>query len=175
MGQDKALLVVDGEQLAARVAHQLTLAGCAPVVLVGRQPALSALPWRVVDTERACEDHHPLWGVWAALQDAALQGAPAALLAPCDLPGLSAADLRRLAQHTPPAVGMVDGWVQPLLAYLPTSVAARAKALALQNGRARDLVSDPQFQTVEMSAAAALDLDTPEDVAEWLRFSGHQG
>jgi molybdopterin-guanine dinucleotide biosynthesis protein A len=137
MGQDKALVQVDGEALALRVARALRAAGFDPITLVGRQPGLQALGLRVIAEAAPLGDHHPLWGVAAALRDST---APLALICPCDLVDLRAEDLRALIDAGTPAVGVAGGERNPLLAWLPASMAERAAVYAQDGRSARSFV-----------------------------------
>ena len=58
MGQDKALVQLDGIALASRMAHTMSQAGCTQVTLVGRQTYLADLGWPALSETEA--GHHPL-------------------------------------------------------------------------------------------------------------------
>jgi molybdopterin-guanine dinucleotide biosynthesis protein A len=77
---------------------------------------------------------HPLCGVIAALEYAAKRSpAPAVVLVACDMPFLTGALLRWLAELDGPAVAEVDGQRQPLLAlYLPRDLPLLREALAAE-------------------------------------------
>lgn len=158
MGRDKALLVVEGVPLAARVAAVLTEAGCAPVVLSGNQTGLTALGWPVVSEPPGL--HHPLRGVAAALARVG-----DALVVPCDLVGVEAAHLRLLLDAPGPCVAEVDGRVQPLLGRFPRSMAATALALAEDQAPAR--LWSQALPRVALPALAAVNVNRPEELAAW--------
>lgn len=97
MGRDKALVEVDGTPMARRVADALASVGCAPVIAAGGDPAeLEPLGLRVVpDADPVGQG--PAVGVQAALDHLA-DRADAVLVAPCDVPGLSATVLGPLVE-----------------------------------------------------------------------------
>lgn len=157
MGRDKATLPVDGVPMAARVAQVLAEAGCAPVTLVGRQPALRTLGLPVLAEGDA--EHHPLYGVAAALEGCAT---PLALFCPCDLVAVSAAPLVALVGYGAPCVAASAGRRHPLLVVLPRSWAARARALAQAGGAARALTEG--LPGIELPESALFDANRPEDL-----------
>lgn len=158
MGEDKALMQVGGAPLAARVAAALAAGGCAPVTLVGRQPALGALGLRWL-REEARADRHPLWGVAAALADAPT---PLALIAATDLVNLDPSTIAALLAFGRPCVAAAEGHRHPLLALLSRAEAARAAALAAEGAPAHAL-TDP-LPAVAVAAGALLDANRPEDL-----------
>lgn len=112
--------------MALRIAEVLRAAGLVPG-LVGKHPRALGLP-ELLDGEPG---EHPLLGVAAALD----QGD--ALVVPCDLVDLTLAQVRALLAAGIPAVAKG----QPLLAFLPGSWAARARALARAGAPVRALVA----------------------------------
>lgn len=162
MGRDKALLCLDGEPMARRLARVLTLAGCAPVALVGRQPALATLGVPVVTEPGAeADDRHPLLGVAAALRAA---GSGLALLCPCDLPGLRPEHVRALIDLGRPCVARAAGRIHPLLAVLRAEDADRAAALASRGAGAHALTGG--LEAVDLPEDALLDANRPEDLPD---------
>lgn len=153
MGQDKAMMVIGREPMAARTARILEEAGCSPVALVGRQPALSGLGRPVITEQEGM--HHPLIGIYTALHQA---GSPMALFAPCDLPQLTAAAVRCLLNQEQPcrAIG------QPLLCILPATAAQQAMVHAQRGGSVRDFVAS--LPAISVPDHALLNLNTPLDV-----------
>ena len=137
MGQDKALLKVEGVPLAVRAARTLGLAGCQPVALVGRQPGLSELDYPVL-----CDDlidfHHPLLGVATALRNAVTARI---MVAPCDLIDLDVAHIEALMAPGSPCVASIDGRVHPLLCVLSREMSAQALASARASVSAREFVA----------------------------------
>ena len=140
MGRDKARLPLDGEALAQRLARRLVEAGFGPVTLIGRDPSLAELGLPLLFDEAPDAPRHPLWGIAAGLR--AASPAPLAFFAPVDLIGLQAAHLAPFAAATAPCVAAgPDGRRQPLLALLPTALAAEARRLAAAGGAAQALVA----------------------------------
>jgi molybdopterin-guanine dinucleotide biosynthesis protein A len=93
MGRDKALVLVDGVAMSARVRAALLGGGCSPVVAIGGRPAaLGPLGFEVVPDEFPGEG--PLGGVITALTHQPT--AHAVLVAACDLPQLSATTVQAL-------------------------------------------------------------------------------
>ena len=131
MGCDKALLAVGGTPLARRAALTLAAGGCAPVHLIGNQPALATLGFPVL-REPSELGRHPLLGVAAALQVA--DGLT--LFSPCDLPNLTAATVRALLGCGGPCAAAG----QPLLCVLPPGLADQALELLRRGGPASALV-----------------------------------
>jgi len=159
MGEDKALVRVDGVALAKRVADVLAQAGCTPVTLVGRQPTLAALGLPVL-TESA-DDHHPLWGVSAALESLS---APLALFAPCDLIQLDVRALTSLLAAGGPCVAQGPERIHPLLCVLPRELSASARLIAEQGGSAHSLVAE--LPRVPIAAEALWDANRPVDLPQ---------
>ncbi len=175
MGRDKATLRVDeaGPPLAGRVASILSEAGCSTIAVVGRQSELASLQLPVVP-DPPVADHHPLYGVAAALLDARLRRAAEALVVPCDLPNLTTQAVQALLRADGPAVGVADGQLQPLFAKLSTAWAEEARAAADGNGSARRFVASRLVAQVEIPADAVADLDTPDDLTNWVRSRAGQ-
>lgn len=157
MGQDKALILVDGEALGARLARVLRLGGCPRVTLVGRQAALATLGLPVIAEEEG-RDFHPLWGVAAALR--ASEGL--ALICPCDLVGLLPQHVALLLAAGGPCVARAEDRIHPLLAVLPADQADRAAALAAEGASAHALTA--ALPPVALPAAALWDANRPEDL-----------
>jgi len=158
MGTDKALLPISGETLAARTARVLAEGGCAPVALVGNQPALVELGWPVITELPGA--HHPGRGLAAALRS--IQG-PLALFAPCDLPGLTPADIRALIAHGGPCVAITGDRRNPLLSVLPRALADPAAAAARDGAGIWRLVSD--LPLIPVGRFAGWNVNTPIDYA----------
>jgi molybdopterin-guanine dinucleotide biosynthesis protein A len=164
MGSDKALLVVNGETLAARSARVLA-AVCDPVIEVG--PNVSGLPAVQEDPAGA----GPLVALLAgagALGDAR----PVVLLA-CDLPFVEPALLRLLVEWpgTGTVIPEVDGRLQYACARYggatldAAKVALRAGESSLRGvaGSGVETLTQSEWGAVA-DARAFADLDTPEDV-----------
>lgn len=170
MGRDKALLEVDGEAMAARVARALTVAGAAPVVAVGGEAgALSRLGLDVVPDRWPGEG--PLAATITALLDVP---GPAELVfvASCDLlrpdPLAMAATIEALGSH-PGAVGAVPSvhghrqwthaaWHRRVLPALQAAFGAGGRSL---RHAGRDLLV-VEVEGVDPDAVA--DADVPGDL-----------
>lgn len=133
MGTDKARLPRDGWPFAVHLCGLLESLGLR-AVLVRRAPD-DGLPWvhpdgRPVDVLLEPDDgsRHPLCGVVAAL----VHAAGPALIVPCDLPELTADDLR-------PLLAGPCATDHPLVAHLPASRLDRARALRAADAPARAL------------------------------------
>lgn len=180
MGFDKALLMVDGQPNAVRLAGVLRRVAAGPLLEVG--PGRSGLP--SVEEERPGEG--PLVALAAGSRAlAGLGWHGASLLLACDLPRLSAEVLAVLAAWPS------EGSVVPLLAGAPQPLCARwspsdlevARRLAAQGRRAmQDLLAETGPVLLrpgewlgpgdaEMRAEVLADVDSPADV-ERLGLSG---
>jgi len=170
MGRDKATLrpAPHTPTLAQRVAQVVAEAGAQPVVVVGRQSTLHTLGMPVLPDPQGV-DHHPLYGVAAALFDAAARGATHALVVPCDIPDLTVHTLQQLLAAPGAAVAVAGDHIQPLIAKLPTAWAHSARSTADAGGSARRFVDRDAIQRVRISAQDAHDLDTPADLVAWSR------
>lgn len=155
-GEDKAAFVWRGHPLAVRTAVALRpWCGSVRVVRRADQPARA---WAWPDGEpleevRGLEGaRHALWGVVVALRAAR---ADLALIAPCDLWGLTEAHLRPLLEAGEGrAVG--DDGEQPLLALLRTSRADALAAAAASGARVRDALADvPPVRVPALALAQA--------------------
>ena len=157
MGQDKALIIIEGQPLAVRAATVLATSGCEPVHLVGRQQQLKGLGWPVIEEQGG--PHHPLLGVAAAL---ATQSEGLTLIAPCDLVNLSEEHVRALLNTGGPCVAYSGNHIHPLLAVLPHTLAHEAAALAAQGAPAMALSSS--LPRVILPGPALLDANHPTDL-----------
>jgi molybdopterin-guanine dinucleotide biosynthesis protein A len=153
MGVDKARVAWEGWPLAVHVAGRIRSL-CDEVRLVRK--AADAWAWpdgTVIRTiEDGCSEPHPLAGVAAALRAAS----EVALIVPCDLPQIDAQDCARLLAAAP-AIGCVDGVLQPLVAALTgRELGAIEEALARRVSARAALEHLP---TVALGHTAASDLD----------------
>jgi molybdenum cofactor cytidylyltransferase len=172
LGQCKQIVMVDGVPLVRRTVLLIADVCGAPVTVVTGANA---------DRVTACLEgievvlvHNPAWheglsGSLALGLTALGPGCGAALVAPCDLPGLSAMDLERLAaawRRTPerPAAACYGG-VVGVPAILPEVVFSELLAVTGDRG-ARDLLrrNDVPVSVVTFPSAAA-DLDDGGDLA----------
>ncbi|MEY2422939.1 MAG: hypothetical protein QOI95_3006 [Acidimicrobiaceae bacterium] len=166
MGRDKALLVVDGEPMARRVARALTEAGAAEVLCVGGDiDALRALGLVAIDDEHA--DAGPLSGVLTGM---AAASEPITVVAPCDLVDPTERSFRDLvralaAGEAMAAVPIVDGRWRPLPAALRTS-AHPALVEAFAEGERAVRRALERLDLVAIDVGALPDADTPEDLPD---------
>ncbi len=168
MGRHKAILrpVPDAPPLALTVARVLHSAGLGPVHLVGRQNFLQELGLPVVPDPHDV-GHHPLFGVAAALAHADRQQARSALVVPCDTPDLCREAIAALLEPAGATVATVDGRIQPLFAKLPPAWKTEAMDAARAGWSARRFVDRPEVSRVRLPASVLVDLDTPDDLANW--------
>lgn len=168
MGFDKALLPVEGQANAVRLAGALRRVALGPVLEVG--PARSGLP--AVQEQPAGSG--PLAAVvagWLALCDRGWQG-PVVVVA-CDLPLLNETALSLLARWpgTASVVPCSEGQPQPLCARWAAGDLAVARRLVSEGRRSlKALLEAVDFQRLEPpdwpSALEGVlaDVDTPEDL-----------
>lgn len=156
MGGAKAERLLAGRPLASYPAAALAEV-CERVAVVGEGPALpGALLW---DDEPA-EPRHPRTGIVHALRRAG----EAVLVCAADMPFVTPAELRALADASGDAVAVAGGVLQPVLAlYTPDALPALEAADP----------DEPLTRTVErlrparivVPSAAARSVDTPEQLA----------
>jgi len=126
MGHDKAWLEVGGQSLLARAVSAVRGSGIEEILISGRAGAdYSALRCPVLlDRELGCG---PLSGIERALEAAR---APLLLALAVDLPNMTSAFLRQLAERCDPLTGVVPklkGQLEPLAAIYPK----RCRSIAL--------------------------------------------
>ncbi|HEX6569659.1 MAG TPA: NTP transferase domain-containing protein [Acidimicrobiales bacterium] len=169
MGQDKALIVVDGRALAVRVAAALREAGASDVVAVGgdlaalRAAGLAAVP----DAEPG---EGPLAGIVTALGHA---DDDVVFVAGCDLvdpsPPAMAATVRALAASRggDVAVAVVDGrrqWVHAAWRRHGRAPLAAAFAAGERAVHAAVAAAGLRVVDVPLDAGAVADADEPSDL-----------
>lgn len=132
MGEEKALLELDGEALLARGLRLLGVV-CAEVAIAGGSPDLARFG-RLVSDETAGQG--PLSGIIASLEDTAFEWN---LFCPVDVPFVPRTAWQRLLEHAP--LGGVDailarvcGQVQPLCGLYRKQVGGALRA-QLQGGQ----------------------------------------
>jgi molybdopterin-guanine dinucleotide biosynthesis protein A len=171
MGRDKALVTVDGQALAARVAAALRAAGAAGVVAVGGDPAaLAALGLPVVpDAEPGAG---PLTGIVTALGRPGLPGG-VAFVAACDLVAPSPAAIRATVAALAaapagdvavPVAGGRRQWMHA--AWRAAAAAPLAAAFAAGERAVHAAVAAAGLRVVEVGVdpAAVADADVPGDL-----------
>ena len=167
MGRDKALVVVDGVAMGARMVDTLRLAGCDPVVLVGGEPGLLHGLGAAVVADMA-PGEGPLGGVVTAL-DGFAHIADHVIVVSCDMPFLTAADLAPLVARAEVAgVDVVVGRSsrqQPLCAVWSTGAAGRVRA-AFESGTRSILgvIDELETEDVRVSMQAVRNINTLDDL-----------
>lgn len=167
MGSDKALVVVEGVAMGARMAATLRLAGCDPVVFVGGDPLrLGALDADVVADISPGEG--PLGGVVTAL-DRFAHTADHVVIVSCDMPFLAAADLAPLVARAASAeVDVVVGRssrLQPLCAVWSTSAADRVRSAFERGTRSiHGVLDELDTEDVRVSMQAVRNINTLDDL-----------
>src|SRR5512140_1830462 len=172
MGQDKAWLEVGGQPLIRRALSTVRDSGIQEVLISGRTGTdYSTVRCPVLfDLEPGCG---PLGGIERALAAAT---APLVLVLAVDLPGITAAFLRKLAAHCDPLTGAVPklrGELEPLAAIYPKRCHFIVRDCLLKLRRAaRDFADaclrERAVRTFAVSAADASCFDNwnhPVDVA----------
>ncbi len=169
MGQDKALLPVDGEPLVAIIARTLeTVAD--PVMLVGQPEKFRNLPWPCLGDLRPHAG--PMAGVETALSNTA---AELNLIVGCDMPGIDADVLGRLLQHARHSSALcviasdANGRQHPLLAvYRAQCLTAIRAALNAGQLKLTRFVQEIGAEFLHVNAAVA-NVNTPADWIRWQR------
>ncbi|MBM76426.1 MAG: hypothetical protein CMK59_13555 [Proteobacteria bacterium] len=153
MGKDKALLNFKGMPMALHVANAMLKFGCEKVYLVGKNDRLQHLGLEVVFDSTA--DHHPLQGVYQALQHSKK---PFILVAPCDTPFASPNLFEALYAKQPPAY--VEN--QPLLAHLSKDQTSKALFCWQNNHSVFDFMRNAD--KIAISGVDLSNINSPEDV-----------
>jgi len=167
MGTDKALLVIDGSPMAARVVAAMHAAGIDEVVCIGGDlVALTALGLSAVADDHPGEG--PLGGIISALRWAAPR-ADVILIAPCDLLAPSAgAFVATMAGLTTASVAIpvVGGASQPLnAAYRVSALGPLEEAFSSGERSVRQALERLPTNAVDtVDAAAMADADAPGDL-----------
>jgi len=181
MGEDKALIVIDGVALVALVAERCRRAGCERVVAVGGDhAALQAVGLDVVD------DRHPGAGPLGGIITALTEAAPDQLVfvVAVDLPGVEATDISRTltALDTRPDADLAvpltaDGRRHHLhAAWRPRALRTLEAAFeAGERAPRRALGGLTIVDVAAIGAAGLTDVDTPEDLQRWQRDRGIRG
>ncbi len=173
MGRDKAHLIIDGETLLHRSARLAATLGV-PVLVIGRE---APIDWDL-PAVRFLADDHPGFGPLGGIATA-LHGTGGATLAiACDLPRLTDAALRWMADawaRSPAISGLVptrDEQVEPLFAvYADAVLPLIDRELSVGRRACHALIASAGFARIAIPAAhqaALINCNTPED---WRRIA----
>jgi molybdopterin-guanine dinucleotide biosynthesis protein A len=175
MGTSKALLRIDGQALAVRVADVLVRGGATSVVAVGG-PAAQAEELGLRWVADRWPGEGPLAAVASALADAHEQHGPDAVVvvAACDQPDLSGPLVASLVQALDAApsadaaiAATTDGRRHPLPAAWRARAAARVAALVEGGARRADAPLGERTVVVSARPQELIDLDDAEALARW--------
>jgi len=174
MGQDKALLTIDGSEMTSIVAAALVGAGAREVLTIGGDlAALSSLAWvnRSVSDDDAGEG--PLAGILTAMRHSVDD---VVVVLACDTPAItSAAPLALVsALLTAPTAGVayaeVDGRLQPLTAAWRISRSWDVVSEAFARGERAPRTVFASLQAIAVTdvlASAVDDVDCPSDLRRY--------
>lgn len=176
MGEPKALVEIDGQPLAGRVAAALAAAGATQVVLVGGEPAWAERLGLALVPDR-WPGAGPLGGIVTAVLDtgrAAADPDAIMLVAACDQPWLDPTGLRALVagladrpQAGASAPLTADGRVHPLPSAWRARTGERLATLMDSGGRRADAgLGVVTVVEVPFHPDSLTDVDTPEDLAD---------
>lgn len=173
MGQDKALLEIDGSPLAVTVAAALRGAGASVVVAVGgdRESLVALGAFDEVIQDRY-PGEGPLGGIIDTLQAA---GSDPCVILACDTPTITAFTPRRLLEELERsdadiALALVEDRRQPLTAAWRSDTCLPALEVAFAAGERaprRALDSLRVVEVTDIPADAVVDLDRPSDLARY--------
>lgn len=168
-GTDKAVFVVEGQALSARVARALREAGAVEVVAIGGdEPALRTLGvFDRIEPDR-WPGEGPLGGILTALETAVTD---AVVVLACDTPSIGPAAPRALVAALAGfdvALGVVDGREQPLSAAWSRS-ARVALQMAFDSGERapRRAIAALSIVRVGLSESDVADVDRPDDLSRY--------
>lgn len=166
MGQDKAMLELDGSPLVVRIAGVLRFV-TEPVTLVGPRNRYEGLGFPVI--EDAHRGSGPLSGIVAALEHT---GSPRALVVACDLVGLDREFVSQLCRKSLESNGF-DAWVgehpergiEPLCAVYHVRTLDRLRAhLLAKRLKLRDILKEMRIARVPAADPAIFrNVNTPAD------------
>jgi molybdopterin-guanine dinucleotide biosynthesis protein A len=164
MGRNKALVEVDGQPMAVRVARALDGAGCRPVVVIGGD--LAALATLGL-SGRA--DDYPGDGPLGAIITALEHAAPCSVLvAACDLPWLDVATVAALIAARRDDVDVIAAAtdrIEPLLSLWSPAALEHARAAFAAGERAVHVVlGGLRVHTVEVAPSALRNVNRPDDL-----------
>jgi molybdopterin-guanine dinucleotide biosynthesis protein A len=167
MGTDKALLKVDGVEMARRVADALLAGGCTTVAAVGGDPVgLARLGLHTLPDEWPGEG--PMAGVRQAL--ATWPDADAVVVVACDLPHLTgvtvASLIGALAEHPEAAAAVAEtDRLQPLcVAWRPSAALTMAEVFASGERRLHALLGELPIVRVSADLQDLRNVNAPGDL-----------
>lgn len=172
MGRTKATIEIDGVPMGRRVADAMSAAGCAHVVAFGGDVGeLAPLGLDVVPDPRQGEG--PLAALLGVLEYVAASpenDATWVLVAACDLPRLTGADLRPIiaaasdGAHVDVVAARTDR-IEPACAIWRVSATARIRTMYEQGTRAlHTAIERLGSETVDVDAGALANMNTPDDL-----------
>ena len=159
MGTDKAQLMINGTMMANKIAHQAISAGVESVHMVTKYNRSFTSPFHFIHDHT--EDMHPLHGVATALNHSKY---PYALILCCDIPWLTASDIKQLIYAPKPCVAISTEALQPLCGVYPKSWEHKATTLAHQHKRVMAFAAD--CNRVELNAKSLKNVNLPCDLGE---------
>jgi molybdopterin-guanine dinucleotide biosynthesis protein A len=169
MGRDKAVLPVDGQMMAARVANALRRAGCGPVFAVGGDlVALTAAGVPGIGDRWPGEG--PLGAIITALTHT---GAPTVVVA-CDLPWLDEASVAALMPTSSSAAFDVtvatSGRDEPLCAcWMPSALPELIQQFDIGERAVHRVFTALAVRRVPVEPAALSNVNTPDDLPPFER------
>lgn len=166
MGTDKALIIVDGRPLAGWVAGALREGGCDEVVAIGGDVERLGGEAGLTVVVDVWPGEGPLGAVVTALEEAARRGMAMVVVAPCDLPGLTAAAVAEVAREagTGTSVGVAGGRHSLLTAWSVTI--APALRSVFEEGERRILTVLDGAVRVELPDAVLRNVNRPDDLQQ---------
>lgn len=169
-GRPKGLETVGGKTLVGRIADEIRDAGISEIYLATNEPELYSdlgIP-SVRDRYRGCG---PLAGIHAALVET---GADRILVLPCDLPGISSEEIRKLLESAAESTEPVVFAVTEIREHPLCSVVARElieileTALKVGHHGCLRLFKSLSHDTVCFeNEAAFVNVNTQEDLVAW--------
>jgi len=164
---DKLLALWHGRPLVTHAAEALRASGLSPLIAVTANPEVAALlpGFAVVAPDRPQPEQSD--SLRAGIAEARRLGAPAALVALGDMPGVTADLLRAVAARASPAqpAAATDGTRAMPPACFPAALFEALLAATGDRGARPLLASLPDAQRVPAPAEALVDIDTRADIA----------
>ena len=173
-GKDKGMSHWRGRPMAAWVAEALRAATGSPLISANRSIEEYGRLGEVVTDAPEFSGRGPLAGLLAGLQEACGRGYGAALVCPCDTPGVTPALLRLLLQawrSAPerPVIARCDGRNHPLHGVYPVAMAAALeRQLRNDNRRVMMFAHSQQAQSLDCPGLSELftNRNRPQDLKD---------